>query len=146
MGQKRLLSRPLHHAGAGAGTVARDAPDQPAAQPAVITAALLERGRDRFDIFCSPCHGRAGDGEGMIVQRGFPAPPSVRRRRLAGAKATYLYDVITHGHGVMYSYADRVRSADRWAVIAYVRALQQSQDADAAGSAAGGSRRLEAMR
>ena len=111
------------------GTVARDAPDRPAPQPATITPALLARGRTEFDIFCSPCHGRTGDGRGMIVQRGFPAPPPLWAPRLVSAKASALYDVITQGHGVMYSYADRVKSADRWAVIAYVRALQQSQDA-----------------
>ena len=111
------------------GTVARDAPDAPAPQPKAITAALLERGRTEFNIFCSPCHGQSGDGRGMIVQRGFPAPPPLWVPRLESAKASYLYDVITNGHGVMYSYADRVKSADRWAVIAYVRALQQSQDA-----------------
>jgi mono/diheme cytochrome c family protein len=111
------------------GTVARDAPDAPAPQPALITAALLERGRTEFNIFCSPCHGQSGDGRGMIVQRGFPAPPPLWLPRLEQAKARYLYDVVTNGHGVMYSYADRVKSADRWAVIAYVRALQQSQDA-----------------
>lgn len=112
-----------------AGTVARDAPDRPAPQPAVITPALLDRGRTEFDVFCSPCHGQSGDGRGMIVQRGFPQPPPLWLPRLEQAKAGYLYDVITQGHGVMYSYADRVKSADRWAVIAYVRALQQSQDA-----------------
>ena len=111
------------------GTVARDAPDAPAPQPKLITAALVDRGRTEFNIFCSPCHGQSGDGRGMIVQRGFPAPPPLWLPRLEQAKASYLYDVITNGHGVMYSYADRVKSADRWAVIAYVRALQQSQDA-----------------
>ena len=111
------------------GTVARDAPDRPAAQPAVITAALVARGHERFDIFCSPCHGLSGDGKGMIVQRGFPAPPPLSLPRLEQAKASYLYDVITNGHGAMYSYADRVPSADRWAVVAYIRALQLSQDA-----------------
>ena len=114
------------------GTVARNAPDVPAPQPKVITAALLERGRTQFNIFCSPCHGQSGDGRGMVVQRGFPQPPPLWLPRLEQAKASYLYDVITDGHGVMYSYADRVKSADRWAVIAYVRALQQSQDAKAA--------------
>ncbi len=112
-----------------AGTVARDAPDLPAPQPAVVTPALLDRGRTEFNVFCSPCHGSSGDGRGMIVQRGFPQPPPLWLPRLEQAKAAYLYDVITQGHGVMYSYADRVKSADRWAVIAYVRALQQSQDA-----------------
>ena len=111
------------------GTVARDAPDRPVPQPAVITAALVARGHERFDIFCSPCHGLSGDGKGMIVQRGFPAPPPLSLPRLEEAKASYLYDVITNGHGVMYSYADRVPSADRWAVIAYIRALQLSQGA-----------------
>ena len=111
------------------GTVARDAPDAPAPQPKLITAALVDRGRTEFNIFCSPCHGQSGDGRGMIVQRGFPAPPPLWLPRLEQAKASYLYDVITDGHGVMYSYADRVKPADRWAVIAYVRALQQSQDA-----------------
>jgi mono/diheme cytochrome c family protein len=112
-----------------AGTVARDAPNEPAPQPAVITASLVARGRDEFNIFCSPCHGQSGDGKGMIVQRGFPEPPPLWLPRLEQAKATYIYDVITNGHGVMYSYADRVKSKDRWAVVAYVRALQQSQDA-----------------
>ena len=114
------------------GTVARDAPDRPAAQPAVITAALVARGHERFDIFCSPCHGLSGDGKGMIVRRGFPEPPPLSLPRLEQAKASYLYDVITNGHGVMYSYADRVPSADRWAVVAYIRALQLSQDATVA--------------
>jgi mono/diheme cytochrome c family protein len=112
-----------------AGTVARHDPSQPVPQPAVITPALLDRGRTQFNIFCSPCHSQSGDGKGMIVQRGFPEPPPLWLPRLEQAKASYLYDVITNGHGVMYSYADRVKSADRWAVIAYVRALQQSQDA-----------------
>ncbi len=115
-----------------AGTAPRQEPNLPLAQPPVITAALMERGHQRFDIFCAPCHGQSGDGQGMIVQRGFPAPPHLWIDRLKTAKATYLYDVITNGHGVMYSYADRVPPADRWAIIAYVRALQASQDADPA--------------
>ena len=114
------------------GTLARDQPGDAVPQPAEITAAMVARGQDRFDIFCAPCHGRAGDGEGMIVQRGFPHPPAFTIARLRQAKASALYDVITHGHGAMYAYADRVSSADRWAVIAYVRALQQSQGAEVA--------------
>ena len=114
------------------GAVARDEPNQPVPQPASITTALLERGHERYDIFCSPCHGRAGDGQGLIVQRGFPRPPAFSTDRLKQAKASYLYDVITNGHGVMYSYADRVPSADRWAIIAYLRALQESQGATVA--------------
>ncbi len=129
-----------------AGTVARDAPDVPAPQPAVITASLVARGRDEFNIFCSPCHGQSGDGKGMIVQRGFPEPPPLWLPRLEQAKAAYIYDVITKGHGVMYSYADRVKSKDRWAVVAYVRALQQSQDAKPAGLPENDRALLEAAR
>lgn len=128
------------------GTVARDAPDPPAPQPATIDAALLDRGEQRFEIFCAPCHGRAGDGEGMIVQRGFPHPPSFHIPRLRQAKAAQLYDTITNGHGAMYSYADRVNAADRWAVVAYIRALQISQDADAATLTAGDRAHLGAGR
>lgn len=114
------------------GSVARDAPGEPMAQPAVITEALIGRGRDRYDIFCSPCHGQSGDGRGMIVERGFPQPPPLGTARLVRAKARELYDVIAQGHGVMYGYADRVSPADRWAVVSYIRALQQSQNAEAA--------------
>ena len=113
-------------------TVARAELNLPVPQPATITAAMLARGHERFDIFCSPCHGRSGDGQGMIVQRGFPQPPSFYSQRLRKAKASLFYDTITHGHGVMYSYADRVPSADRWDIIAYIRALQFSQDAEVA--------------
>lgn len=114
------------------GTVARGEVDLPVPQPRTITQAMVERGHQRFDIFCTPCHGRSGDGHGMIVQRGFPQPPSFYSQRLRQAKASLYYDTITNGHGVMYSYADRVPPADRWAVIAYIRALQLSQDAQVA--------------
>jgi mono/diheme cytochrome c family protein len=109
------------------GTVARDAEPESAPQPPAITASLLARGRDRFDIYCTPCHGRIGNGQGMVVQRGFPAPPSFHTDRLRAAPAQHFYDVITNGHGAMYSYAARVAPADRWAIIAYIRALQASQ-------------------
>ncbi len=125
------------------GTVARDELNLPVPQPATIDAAMLARGHERFDIFCSPCHGRAGDGQGMIVQRGFPQPPSFHSARLRQAKAELFYDTITHGHGAMYSYADRVPPADRWAIIAYIRALQISQDADVASLPAQDKTRLE---
>jgi len=114
------------------GTVARDAPNPPVPQPATIDAAMVARGHERFDIFCSPCHGRAGDGAGMIVQRGFPRPPSFYSQALRQAKAQHFYDVIEHGYGAMYSYADRVPPPDRWAITAYIRALQLSQDAQVA--------------
>jgi mono/diheme cytochrome c family protein len=115
-----------------AGTVARNAPDVPVPQPASITAAMLTRGQQRFDIDCAPCHGRSGDGEGIIVQRGFPKPPALFSNDLMHAKAQHFYDVITNGHGVMYSYADRVSPADRWAITAYIRALQRSEHAQMA--------------
>ncbi len=115
-----------------AGTVARDAPDPDVPQPKAISAELLERGRNRFQIFCTGCHGASGDGQGMIVQRGFPHPPELYSEQLRRASAGFLYGVLTNGHGAMYSFASRLPPSDRWAVIAYVRALQASQAADPA--------------
>ena len=126
------------------GTVARDEPNQPAPQPSVITAAMLARGQQRFDIFCAPCHGRSGDGAGMIVQRGFPKPPSLFAPKLVTAKAQHFFDTITNGHGAMYSYADRVSPADRWAITAYIRALQRGQNVPSAELTAADRDRLEA--
>lgn len=96
-----------------------------------ITPALLARGRDRFDVFCAPCHSRAGDGDGMVVRRGFPAPPSFHTDRLRNAADSHFYQVITDGYGVMYPYRDRIAPRDRWSIVAYVRALQLSQHAPA---------------
>jgi mono/diheme cytochrome c family protein len=111
--------------------VARDdALHAPAAPP--VTMALLERGRERFDVYCAPCHGRDGSGNGIIVQRGFPHPPSYYNDRLRNAPSQHFYDVITHGYGVMFPYADRVEPADRWAIAAYIRALQASVSATVA--------------
>jgi mono/diheme cytochrome c family protein len=89
--------------------------------------ALLRRGQERFNIYCSPCHSPVGDGDGMVARRGFPHPPSYHIDRLRNAPDRYLFDVITQGHGVMRSYADRVPADDRWAIVAYIRALQLSQ-------------------
>jgi mono/diheme cytochrome c family protein len=111
------------------GTVARDGLPDSAPQPPAITTELVARGKDRFEIYCTPCHSRIGDGKGMVVQRGFPAPPSFHTDRLRAAPARHFYDVITNGHGAMYSYAARVAPADRWAIVAYIRALQTSQHA-----------------
>jgi hypothetical protein len=91
--------------------------------------ALLERGRERFEIFCAPCHGRAGDGQGVIVQRGFPAPPSYHTEALRNAPDQHFLDVVENGYGIMYSYGARVPPADRWAILAYIRALQLAQHA-----------------
>jgi len=93
-----------------------------------LTLALLERGQERYRIFCTPCHSELGDGNGMIVQRGFPAPPNYLIPRLRNAPPQLFYDVITNGFGAMYSYAQRVPPDDRWAIAAYIRALQISQD------------------
>ena len=112
-------------------TVARDQAFAPPPPPPV-TMALLERGRQRFNIYCAPCHSRVGDGNGMIVQRGFPHPPSYYSAYLREAPNQHFYDVITHGYGVMFPYADRVDPADRWAIVAYIRALQASADASLA--------------
>ncbi len=114
-------ARPLPEGAVARGDAAREAAG---AVPPPVDAALLGRGRERFDIFCSPCHGRAGLGDGMIVQRGFPPPPSFESPRLRAADARHIFDVITDGYGVMYPYAARVEPADRWAIVAYVRALQ----------------------
>jgi mono/diheme cytochrome c family protein len=102
--------------------------DKPVQAPPV-TLALLLRGQERFRIYCTPCHSELGDGHGMIVQRGFPLPPSYHIDRLRTAPIEHFYDVITNGHGAMYSFANRVRPADRWAIAAYIRALQRSQNA-----------------
>ena len=98
------------------------------AQKPPMTLALVQRGRERFNAFCSECHGFGGDADGMVVQRGFPRPPSFHEARLVNAPDEHFVDVITHGYGVMYSYADRVPPADRWAIAAYIRALQRMKE------------------
>ena len=105
--------------------------DSTGRNPLQITPALLDRGRERFNIYCAPCHSVAGDGDGMIARRGFPAPPSYHTDRLRNAADSHFYQVITNGYGVMYSYADRIAPQDRWAIVAYIRALQLSQHAPA---------------
>lgn len=98
-------------------------------EPAELRRALMTRGRERFDIYCSVCHGRTGDGDGMIVRRGFRKPPSLHIDRLQNAPAGFFFDVVTNGFGAMPSYANRIDVFDRWAIVAYVRALQFSQNA-----------------
>lgn len=97
--------------------------------PFPVTAKVLERGQQRFNIYCSPCHDYTGSGNGMIVQRGFPAPPTYHSDRLRQAPAGHFFEVITNGYGAMYSYAARIAPRDRWAIVAYIRALQLSQHA-----------------
>lgn len=113
------------------GTVAQGALDEAARldEAPPLDAALLRRGRERYEAICTPCHGLTGHGDGMVVARGFPPPPSYHEDRLRAAPARYFVDVITRGYGVMYPYAARVAPRDRWAVAAYIRALQLSQGA-----------------
>jgi mono/diheme cytochrome c family protein len=97
--------------------------------PIEVDQKLLERGQQRFDIYCSVCHGRTGYGNGMIVERGFRRPPSYHIERLREAPLGYFFDVMTRGFGAMPSYAVQIEPRDRWAIVAYVRALQLSQNA-----------------
>ncbi len=113
--------------------------------PFRVTREVLARGQDRYNIFCSPCHGRLGDGGGMIVRRGFRRPPSYHIERLRKAPVGHFYDVITHGFGSMYDYADRLQPVDRWAIIAYIRALQLSENATVADVPAEGRSALEGV-
>ena len=128
------------------GVVARQThyPEVPA--PKVIDAALIERGHQRFNIFCTPCHGFAGNGRGMIVQRGFPQAPSFVEGKLRTAKPDVFYSAITNGYGAMYSYDTRIPPSDRWAIIAYIRALQRSQNTAPGDLPAEDQARLEAAK
>ena len=100
--------------------------------PVKVDKALLLRGQDRFDVYCSPCHGRTGDGNGMVVQRGFKQPTSYHTDRLRAQPVGYFYDVIANGFGAMQDYSAQVAPRDRWAIAAYVRALQFSRNAGVA--------------
>jgi mono/diheme cytochrome c family protein len=97
--------------------------------PVPFTPEVVARGRERFLAFCSPCHGADGYGQGMIVRRGYPTPPSYHQPRLIAAPDGHFFDVMTNGFGRMASYADQVPPGDRWAIVAYIRALQLSQHA-----------------
>ena len=99
--------------------------------PEKVTAGILARGREEFEINCSVCHGRDGYGQGMIVQRGFPPPPSFHSDHLRTAPAGHFFQVITNGYGAMYPFGSRIAPDDRWAIVSYIRALQFSQDAPA---------------
>ena len=97
--------------------------------PFPITRDVILRGRERYNIYCSPCHGYEGDGRGMVVRRGMKQPPSYHIERLQNETPGYYFDVMTNGFGAMYSYASRIKPRDRWAIIAYIQALQLSQNA-----------------
>ena len=98
--------------------------------PFPVDEETLELGKNRYIIYCSPCHGRVGDGRGMVVRRGFSPPPSLHSEYLKKIPVGHFYTVITHGYGAMYSYAARIPVRQRWAIAAYIRTLQYSQDAD----------------
>ena len=100
--------------------------------PMPVTAEVMARGRERFTVFCTPCHGATGEGNGIIVQRGFRRPPSYHEERLRTVPVGYFFDVMTNGFGAMQDYASQVPVADRWAIAAYIRALQLSQGATVA--------------
>jgi mono/diheme cytochrome c family protein len=100
--------------------------------PMPVTVEIMARGQERFNVYCSPCHGRTGLGDGMIVQRGFRAPPSYHDERLRNAPVGYFFDVMTNGFGAMQDYSAQVTVSDRWAIAAYIRALQLSRHATVA--------------
>ncbi len=98
--------------------------------PMPVTEDLLERGRERFNIYCSPCHGRTGDGEGMIAHRGFKDPANLNGQHVRNAPPGYIYSVIKNGYGAMADYSYQIKSVrDRWAIVAYIRALELSRGA-----------------
>jgi mono/diheme cytochrome c family protein len=100
--------------------------------PYPVSATMLDRGQERYNIYCAPCHGRTGMGDGMVVRRGYRKPPTFHQERLRTQPVGYFFDVITNGFGVMPSYMDQIPVRDRWAIISYIRALQLSQNANIA--------------
>ena len=114
--------------------------------PFPVTLEVIERGQERYNIYCSPCHNYNGNGLGVIVQRGMPQPTSFHAERLRAAPVGYYYNAITNGFGRMYPYASRIPPEDRWAITAYIRALQLSQNASAAALADAGLLSQEASR
>lgn len=100
--------------------------------PFPVTEQVLARGQERFNIYCAPCHSQLGDGNGMVVQRGYRHPPTYHQDRLRKAPLGYFFDVMTNGFGAMPDYAEQIPPKDRWCIVAYIRALQLSQDATAA--------------
>jgi mono/diheme cytochrome c family protein len=114
--------------------------------PMAVDQGLLERGQDRFDIYCAPCHGYLGDGDGMVARRGFKIPPSLHHERVRQAPPGYLFQVITNGYGAMGDYGDQVPPEDRWAIVAYIRALELARGATMADATPEGQAELEAQR
>jgi len=115
------------------GTLPIDAPADQAAldHPPHLSEALLRRGQERHQIFCAPCHGSTGQGDGTVVTRGFPRPPSYHEPRLMAAPPAAIVDVVSNGRGAMYGFADKIAPADRWAIAAYVKTLQRLPEGSA---------------
>ncbi len=105
--------------------------------PFPVDKDVLARGRERFNIYCAPCHSRMGDGNGMIVRRGYRRPPTYHQDRLRKAPLGYFFDVMTNGFGAMPDYAAQIAPRDRWCIVAYIRALQLSQNANQSDVASG---------
>lgn len=138
-------ARPLVAGTVAHGSIDNDALDLPPESnsfPFSLTQAVMERGRQRYDVFCSECHGLTGDGNGIIAQRGLRHPPALYIDRLRQSPTGHYYDVITHGFGAMQDYSSQIPPRDRWCIIAYIRALQLSQHAEAAHLSADGQRQL----
>lgn len=114
--------------------------------PFPIDGARMERGQDTFNAFCSPCHGRTGDGDGLVVQRGYQRPPSLHEERVRTVPLGHLFDVITNGFGAMPDHAAQIKPEDRWAIVAYVQALQLSRSATIDDVPAAERRKLEEQR
>jgi hypothetical protein len=125
-------ARPLVENTVARGSVLEDelaVPKDSNAFPLPLTLELLDRGENRYKIFCTPCHGLQGDGNGMVAMRGMKHPPTYHQDRLRQVPNGYIYDVITNGFGAMYGYSAQIPPRDRWAIVAYVRALQLSRNA-----------------
>jgi cytochrome c1 len=112
--------------------------------PFAIARADLDRGNERYDVYCAPCHSKIGDGNGMVVQRGFRQPPSFHSDRLRQAPPGYVFDVITNGFGVMPDYRAQIPADDRWRIVAYLKALQLAQQGTTADLSAADLARLQA--
>lgn len=123
---------------ASGNTVVSSFPNDVEEIPMKVDKKLLDRGEERYKIFCIVCHGPVGAGDGMVVRRGYPKPPTYHDDRLRNAPVGHFFDVITNGWGKMNPYASQIPPADRWAIVAYIRALQASQDPQGLGSEATG--------
>jgi mono/diheme cytochrome c family protein len=129
----------------GPESTGRDGADLVATIPVEVTPELMARGREQFGIFCSHCHGAGGYGDGMVVQRGFPNPPSYHLDRLREAPDGHIFGIITSGTKLMPALGNRIRANDRWAIVAYVRALQLSQQAEVQELSAADHRAIESL-